>query len=400
VREAPARTLGVAVAMSVLAIARVACGQVSCADPNNLCTGDPCVIPTLEVLSPCVIDFRPRSLVIEGLVRVPSAGQLSFTAAAITVQGRVFNRPGTAGGADISLVADGNIDLDGGARVRGGLGSITLDAGGDIHVRGPLRGYGSGAMALTVDAGGTLTVERTIRASLGSAALRGAAGVLLSAPVIVPGGMVEVSSSAGAVTLDADVSVTGQAGGTVTVDAQDDVIVNRRVRAFARYFAAGGGSIALASVAGDVTVNGDLLAQGGASAPGGVIDITAGSSAVLSGFVNLHRGGDLRVVGSAGVVVGSLARVEADGTRGGCGGELRFQATAGDLSLGGSFSARSDADATDTCGILEGTATGNVLASCAYTFAPHGCIAFSAGGTLDTSGGTFDVPILPDCPGS
>jgi hypothetical protein len=29
-----------------------------------------------------------------------------------------------------------------------------------------------------------------------------------------------------------------------------------------------------------------------------------------------------------------------------------------------------------------------------------GCLALSAGGTLDTTGATFDLPVVADCPGS
>ena len=75
----------------VLAVARVAAAPVDCSDPNNLCTGDPCVIPSLEVVPSCTVDFRPRQLVIAGTLRVPADGSLSLTAATIVLQGRLLH---------------------------------------------------------------------------------------------------------------------------------------------------------------------------------------------------------------------------------------------------------------------------------------------------------------------
>jgi hypothetical protein len=53
----------------VLALAAPAPAQVSCADPDNLCTGDPCVISTLEVIYD---ESGPATLVLRALV--PAGG--------------------------------------------------------------------------------------------------------------------------------------------------------------------------------------------------------------------------------------------------------------------------------------------------------------------------------------
>ena len=45
-------------------------GQVDCTNPDDLCTGDPCVIPAVEVVSPCVADFGARTVVVGGRLRV------------------------------------------------------------------------------------------------------------------------------------------------------------------------------------------------------------------------------------------------------------------------------------------------------------------------------------------
>lgn len=49
-------------------------------------------------------------------------------------------------------------------------------------------------------------------------------------------------------------------------------------------------------------------------------------------------------------------------------------------------------------GVIEGQATGNLTANGEYTAAGGGCIGLSAGGTLDTSAATFDVPLTASCP--
>src|SRR6185436_8010471 len=82
------RVAGVLLASALFALPAHA--QVSCADPDNLCTGDPCVIPSIEVVPDCTVDFRPRQLVIAGTLQVPAASSLSLTAATIRVEGRLL----------------------------------------------------------------------------------------------------------------------------------------------------------------------------------------------------------------------------------------------------------------------------------------------------------------------
>jgi len=43
--------------VTVLLLAAPGRAQVDCSDPDNLCTGDPCVIPALELPSDCTVDF-------------------------------------------------------------------------------------------------------------------------------------------------------------------------------------------------------------------------------------------------------------------------------------------------------------------------------------------------------
>src|SRR5689334_9423242 len=116
------RAMTVAAVLVILASAAQA--QVSCSDPDNLCTGDPCVIDgTFTVVSPCDVDFGSRTLTVRGRMRVPNAGELSFSAGAITVEAQggidgsnVVALGGVGTGADITLTASGAIAIDGDRR--------------------------------------------------------------------------------------------------------------------------------------------------------------------------------------------------------------------------------------------------------------------------------------------
>ena len=363
--------------------------QVSCADPDNLCTGDPCVIPSLEVVPSCTVDFRPRQLVIAGTLRVPADALLSLTAATIRVEGRLLHSDSFSTATAV-LAADGDIDVQGGILMHGS-GDLTLDAGGSIDVAAAVTGSaGPGTRFVTLEADGTITIGRTLR-NEGPIAVRGATGVTVSRPIIaLLGNPIEVSSSGGTVLLDDRLMANGPTGGAVTIAAQGDVTINRNVLARGRRF--GGGSVSVTSAAGNIMTNADLSARGG----GGAVNVTAAGSVTLGDRLDLFRAGTLVVQGgSVTASAGSSAR--ADGTIG-CAGDLRFEATAGNLTLSGRYSARAREALSPPCGIIEGTATGDVVADGTFLVAQFGCIAFSAGGTVDTSGGTFDTPVVADCP--
>src|SRR5262249_26082168 len=130
----------------VLVAPRPSAGQVDCSDPDDLCTGDPCVIGSVTVASPCVVDFGPRAVVIAGPLRAPGAGMLSLSGGTITVRGRIATSQAAGAavdGADVSLSASGDLFVNGTIRTSGGnvddSGDISLTAGGDIELTRPLR---------------------------------------------------------------------------------------------------------------------------------------------------------------------------------------------------------------------------------------------------------------------
>jgi hypothetical protein len=125
--------------LALVLVASAARAQVDCDTPDDLCTGDPCVVPSIEVVDPCILDFGSRVLVIDGTLRIPNSGELSLTAGKIDLEGRIQNLPGTVAGVGprITLTSANSILLSGPIRllsVRGALqpGQLTLQAGSDL----------------------------------------------------------------------------------------------------------------------------------------------------------------------------------------------------------------------------------------------------------------------------
>src|SRR5712692_1360500 len=198
-----------AVALGLVVVASSTRAQVSCSDPANLCTGDPCVITDVTVASPCTVDFGPRTVIIQGNLRVPAAGTLSFTAGAITLE--------------LNSRIDGT-DLSGG----GAGADVTLQASGEIDLKG--RGIdtsGSPGGAITVEAdgmllAGALVAAKGLNGNGGHVILRGAAGVasarVEASAIRAGGGSIEVSSSAGPADVSGQLRAAGpDGGGTIAV---------------------------------------------------------------------------------------------------------------------------------------------------------------------------------------
>ena len=140
--------------------------------------------------------------------------------------------------------------------------------------------------------------------------------------------------------------------------------------------------VEVSSAAGGVTLHGHTVLS---DSPGEVLVQGAGPVVIQQPMHTNVGAWIFRLVG-ASVQVAPTVRLLPGGL-----GEIRIQATAGDVALGGDLRAAG--------GIIEAAAVGNLTADGAFSVAPSGCIALSAGGVLDASGGLFDVPIVPDCPG-
>ena len=455
--------LGVASALVVLATslaAAPATAQVDCSVPDNLCTGDPCVIFRIEVASPCVVDFGTRFLVVAGQITVPDGGTLSLSAGRIAVLHGSIRSKSTSAGASVSLSAGGKVEIAGRIRLVGGEGNtVHVTAGGDLAAGGSgilVSGY-RGSVVLSasnilnvssgivvrggtdsvlsptivlsagtnviingrlqathprIGTGGTVSADagwlvvngRRIGAKNGRVVLRGTAGVHVENPIDVRGqGSIGVGivleSTAGDVTVDWLLLADGHGdgaggdgrGGQVTITAAGTATVSAGISATGP---SDGGVIDIESTAGDVVVQAPLSATTVTGGPDGSVELRAAGTVTVGDDINVARGGNVHVEGGS-VQVPSGVTLSTAGQF----SSLRLTASTGDLTLSGSFLAPPFAGGS-VGGTIEGMAAGNVLADGVFRAAPSGCIALAAGGVLDTTGGTFDVPFVADCPGS
>ena len=153
---------GCALVLFIALLALPARALVSCANPDNLCRGNPCVTGQIEVVSPCVVDFGDRTLVIHGTLKVPNNGVLSLKAGNIDVRRAIVGRHARrfeSGGADITLTATRDLNvrwrIDVSARTN--PGSIHLVAGGNVRLFAPVRAATSGPEPTA--SGGSVTIQ-------------------------------------------------------------------------------------------------------------------------------------------------------------------------------------------------------------------------------------------------
>ncbi|MBX3024023.1 hypothetical protein KF840_03840 [bacterium] len=477
------------IAPLALALAPQAAQAIKCTKPADLCTGDPCVIRQVEVASPCVLDFGDRTLVIGGTLTVPNGGTLNLKARDIDVRRAIVGRhatPFVGAGATIALSAVNDIDvhwrID--ASGRTAPGRITLEAGGNVRLMGPIRAAANGPNPtapggrIAISAGGRITASGRARIRAegasgtagGSVALSAGRGLRLENRIGADGrdgGSVAIISTTGDIRTFRQVSASGWlgTGGSVVTFAQtgsvyllDDIdaqgvggggaifaiggtllTASGHLRARGSSLAGAGGTIVasggaavslLASISaagtsgGSIQVvctGGDLrtvapLVASGATGAGGSIALRAAGAMTVDSLCDVDgraAGGDIRVNGRSvtlsartqltargavggsvtvtgdGVVVAAPARIQVDGDQ--PSGRIRFDATAGDLTLSGRFRARGIG------GSIEGSAARAVLANGEFQAAGAGCIGLSAGTRVDTSGGLFDVPVTSTC---
>jgi hypothetical protein len=348
----------VAVVGVLLALALVGpvSAQVDCSNPDNLCTGDPCVIPALEVGPNCVVDFGARAVVIAGTVRVTDL--LDLSALSFVVDGRIL------GGVTVQLTATAAVDV----RKTIKTGGITLEAGPAIlTVAGRLR-----AESVTLRSGGGVSILKPVRGRFTGIDVEAVDDIDVLAPLVA-----STTMGSGDVTLEAGGVITMMrsiytdsrypfgSGGYAVIRGDSGVVVGPGVLFSARHSQLAGG-VVVESSAGDVSF--DARVHASAAQDGGSLDIDGQN-------VTAH----LAMVANGGYMAG----------------RLDVQAT-GDLVLDGNVSVQTDA-VPGGGGRVRGVAGGNVTVSGSYRAAPNGTFCFSAGGAVDTSGATFDGPVT-SCP--
>ena len=395
-RTVHVRLRTIAALLGIVALPLVARAQVDCSNPDNLCTGDPCIIPALEVDTPCIVDFGARTVVIAGRLAVAGDDVLSFTAGSVLVQATISNVQGGIR-PDVVLTATGDVTIAAPVRLSGTFpGRVRISAGGALDVTRPiiLSGkYAGEEIALHAD--GNVTIE---------ASLRSTCRIGIPAPVS--------ASAGGVLTVDGSVRLrtSSVVGGVATFSGDAGVVILRPVSVRHQD---GAGSVTIDSAAGDIDVAGPILASAGPDRTGGTVTMTAAGNITLSAPVFVGPAGELTAdaggaftadsdvrVGSVGTVTvnagsvqvssSALLHAEKSTTTNG-GGEIRLTADTADMVLSGVFLARDG-------GVIEGSAAGNLVADGIFRAAPNGCIGLSAGGTLDTSSGSFDESVVASCP--
>ena len=442
----PPTPLRAAAPALLLLVARLA-GATTAA---NVCTGNPCELRTaIRVTAGSVLDFGTGTFrilesgrldvdagdtltIIAGtllmergaLIRMTPGGTvgprvLVETTGAITLKRTGLSRAridvnGSDGGGEISLVADGNVTIDGdlaaqATTVAGDGGEVTITAGGDATVNGSITVDGGGdgiagdlaitaARAIVTGAGGFAAVPSfsaasgisggTITLTAGGSS---SVGTRLDADGFgVDGDGGEISVEAvGNLTLTQEVSSDGGgaggsgSGGSVELRGGGTVRLDARVRSSGGPSNGTGGTIdAFAGL--DLLISQPLVAVG-TDGTGGSIALDAGRLARLSALVDVHGGG----AGAGGdVAVGSGESIEVPGGVNANGG------TAGNIDLSTRTSAPS--------GLVVGgpvSVTGSLVArgnapGIARSLRLEGCdVSVAASGAL-TTGGTPPLGIL------
>lgn len=337
-----------ALALCVTSLAPPARALTSCASPNNLCRGNPCVTGQLEIVSPCVVDFGDRTLIIRGTLKVPNNGVLALKAGSIEVRRAIVGRHARrqeSGGADITLTAARDLTvrwrIDASARTT--PGKISLIAGDNVNLLGPVRAATGGPAptasggSVTVSAGGLVNAARRARIRVrgagtpgGEIVLHGRRGVRLQNRMTAggsSGGRITISADSGDVTLNEAFDVRGASenGGSAMVFATaGQVMLAKRVDAGGQ---ARGGTVSLMA-SGPITALGALRASSSVmGGEGGTIVVAGGGDIVLRDVVkaNGFSGGQVVVI-SRTATTRVTAPVVASGGRAGIGGRVAFSA--------------------------------------------------------------------------
>jgi len=457
----PSTVLGAALALAVLTLPSAGAAQVSCANPNNLCVGNPCTIGEIEVISPCTVDFGARRVIITRTFTVPNNGSVSLTAQDFEVRGKILARHTSffaGNGADVTLTATKTLQvfsrIDASGRYK--TGTIKLSSGTGMLLRGGITSSARGSSPLasggTIDisAGGPLTATNRgkIRAK-GKGTPGGNVSVVATSMTLDgridarggTGGDIEVSTTSGVMAINDKLEVDGAdgTGGTITVSGAAGVTTQRKLDADG---ATTGGTIDVSGLV--VNVNGNLQARGnGSSGTGGAVTVTGqfvavrnvrlrgGASAgsftatATTGSLTMNGQVDMRAINGVGGTMELsaagqlkvLRKARADGEV--LGGTITLEST-GDAVIvtdrlsvdssngaGGSVMVSASKDVTLDGGVdAAGETGGTVVASAGedltalgpFDADSGGCIALSAVGSLDLVAAVLDPANSPSCP--
>jgi len=310
-------------------------------EAEDICpTEDPCTIDELvNVLDGSVLDFGTRT------VGVVAGGQIDIGAGTVTLRCGRFSTSLGASAAIKARASDGAGGMDGGV--------FTLEAD-SILMDARVRAQGDTPGVITLRAGGDIEIGELIDAH--------------STDGDSDGGVIEVESIDGSVTMDGQLDVGAgrfSEGGAITIVAGQDIDVAGALLAEGGEF--DGGAIVL-DAAGSVTVTGNVSATAPVEdGSGGEISVNAGVELALEGSAtvtaNGHRssedfagdGGDISFESGGDLVVGANVIIESIGARpDGSGGAVSLVADGLLNFIGRSTAVSRGADGTGGDHSLEG----------------------------------------------
>jgi len=394
-------------------------------NPNDFCTGNPCVIASDKVVDAgALLDFGTRTVVLQKQLTIANLpnGVGSFTLRCgtfqITGDGQIKGTSASGQGGTAIIEALNDIQINGTA----GTGAVRLngvDAGalaltttnGAISGGGRISIGGDGILAsggaLTMRAGSTISYSGQITAPGGT---QGAGGVIdvaapghitLSGLIDATGGEAgagEINVVGGAnVTLgEVDLSANGDAGdaGFAVIDAGANVLLSGRFRGRGADNGenCGDGADVDLNAAGDLTINGELDIRGrGLDCSGGFLTLDGervflNSLMLMSGTGTQSDGGDLDV--SARTLIRVSGTVQIDGGDSGAGDVLFLSDE--DIEIVGQINANGRTSISPGSSLLELHAQGTLTISGGVD-ASGGAGAPMGGGDVTLAGCKVDV---------
>lgn len=346
--------LGVlALPQSTLAVSRT-CGSnaltnttnVLCASPSGPCNSTSVVVSSpIEVTAGgCTFDLGGRALTIQKRFQMIGSGFIKMQNAS-----------------DITLTSTGELKARGdfvkpqGFIIEGG--TISLTSSGGITHRGALDVTGDGAGIIELNAAGTIQVlSGSVIRGTGLSSFNGVDARFAD------GGILRIKSSAGSITVDGPVDMSGQgnaAGGDVTLRAARNITVTQPIDASGG--SSGGGSVEIVAgdnVALDHPITVDSRSGGG---DGGEINVAAGEDSlggIAAGGTVTIDDGSLSLQGSTASGFGGDGGDLDVGARGQLfvGGAVPIHAGAGldYAGSGGTISLRSGSGTPHVPGLLDG----------------------------------------------
>ncbi len=278
-------------------------------DPNELCTGDPCVISQDAFVDNLVLlDFGARNVVLQAQLSIDS-GTVSIVAGSFLVEGngRLLGQGSTGNdGGDLSIFTTGDIQLSG----SGSVGTAIF------------TGFSGGSLLLDSTGGSVLVTNKlnldhnAAEGAGGSLGINAAGNVSISDDVILRGGNLEGGGFVDIVA-DGDVSVTGNVvmnggefdGGGFDIVADGSVTIGD-IDADGSGDAGGGGFISVISLD-DITVGGLIRARGSGS---GFETCGEGGSVSLDTIGHVEIANEILVNGRAGDCCGGDIDILSDTT--------------------------------------------------------------------------------------